>query len=148
MRALTIHGIWARRTRSALTLLAIVLGVTMVAGTFVYTDTINRSFGDIFRRAARGADAVVSGRGADLSRSDQAPTIPATLISRLQHVPGVARAEGQISDSASLVGRDGRTIDTGGAPTLALSFLHDPFQALVLSKGHEPRGPTEVAIDE
>jgi putative ABC transport system permease protein len=148
MAAITLHGMWARRVRSALTLLAVLLGVTMIAGTFVFTDTINRSFGDIFRHAARGADAVVSGAGADRNVSNQAPTAPATLVARLAHLPGVAHAEGQISDSASLVARNGRVVNTGGAPTLALSYMHAPFQALVISAGRAPAGPDEVAIDQ
>src|SRR6266700_518936 len=40
----TIRGILARRVRLALTALAVVLGVTFVTGTYVLTDTLDRSF--------------------------------------------------------------------------------------------------------
>ena len=43
-----------------LTSLAIVLGVMMVAGTYVLTDTIDRSFDEIFTESNEGIDAVVT----------------------------------------------------------------------------------------
>ena len=44
MRRVTIRGLLARKLRSALTALAIVLGVTFVTGTLVLGDTLNRTF--------------------------------------------------------------------------------------------------------
>ena len=42
MMTATLQGLLGRKLRTALTALSIVLGVAMVSGTFVLTDTIRR----------------------------------------------------------------------------------------------------------
>ena len=54
----TIRGILARRVRLALTALAVVLGVTFVSGTYVLTDTLDRSFNGVFNQTVAGVDLV------------------------------------------------------------------------------------------
>ena len=44
MRRVALKGLWWRRGRAALTAFAVVLGVAMVSGTFILTDTINKAF--------------------------------------------------------------------------------------------------------
>ena len=48
MIRLVLRGLMARKLRTVLTSIAIVLGVAMVAGTFILTDQINAAFDDIF----------------------------------------------------------------------------------------------------
>jgi putative ABC transport system permease protein len=43
-----LRSLFSRKLRTALTALAIVLGVAMVSGTYVLTDTINKAFDSIF----------------------------------------------------------------------------------------------------
>ena len=62
MAAIALRNLWERKMRTALTALAIVLGVMMVAGTYVLTDTIDRSFDRIFTESNQGIDAVVTTR--------------------------------------------------------------------------------------
>ena len=42
MRRVALKGLWLRRGRAVLTALAVVLGVAMVCGTYVLTDTISQ----------------------------------------------------------------------------------------------------------
>ena len=42
MRKVALRGLFARKLRLVLTALAVALGVTLIAGTYVFTDTINR----------------------------------------------------------------------------------------------------------
>ena len=52
--------------RAFTTWLAIFLGVALVAGTYVLTDTINKSFGEIFSESLKGTDVAITrapGRG-------------------------------------------------------------------------------------
>ena len=58
--SIALRNLWARRLRTFLTAFAVVLGVMMVAGTYVLTDTIDRSFDDIFTESNEGIDAVVT----------------------------------------------------------------------------------------
>ena len=62
MRRVALRGLLARKLRSALTAVAIVLGVAMVSGTLVLTDTIDKAFDSIFSSSYEQTDAVVSGK--------------------------------------------------------------------------------------
>ena len=63
-----LKGILGRKLRTGLTAIAIVLGVAMVAGTFMLTDSIDKAFDSIFTDVRKGSNAVVTGKSAfDLS---------------------------------------------------------------------------------
>ena len=62
MAAIAVRNLAERKLRTALTALAIVLGVMMVAGTYVLTDTIDSSFDRIFTQSNEGTDAVVTAK--------------------------------------------------------------------------------------
>ena len=53
-----------RKLRTALTAIAIVLGVALITGTYVLTDSIKGAFGGIFTSVYRGTDATVTGKSA------------------------------------------------------------------------------------
>ena len=55
-----IKGLAANRVRMILTGLSIVLGVAFVAGSFVFTDTINVRFENLFTDFYAGVDATCS----------------------------------------------------------------------------------------
>ena len=72
-----------RKLRTILTMVAIVLGVAMVSGTFVLTDSIDKAFGSIFTDARKGSDAVITGKAATSTNSGStAPTLSASLLPR------------------------------------------------------------------
>jgi putative ABC transport system permease protein len=155
MTAVALKGLAGRKLRAALTALSIVLGVAMISGTFVLTDTIKKGFDTIFSQSYRNTDAVVTGKVVFARDSNgnnvQAPSLPASILPRVRQLPGVAAAAGSIADQASIVGRNGKTSSTGGAPTLAFSV--DPrsdqrFNPLTLVSGRWPSGSGEVAIDK
>jgi ABC-type antimicrobial peptide transport system permease subunit len=151
-----VKGLAGRKLRSALTALAIVLGVAMVSGTYVLTDTIDRAFSQIFDEAYAGTDAVVTGRGADISfqgLSSQDPPIPASLLEPIRALPGVEAAGGAVSDETNtkILTKDGKAINTQGAPSFGLGFDTSPelerFNPLNLLEGRWPRSADEVVID-
>ena len=59
MRKVALRGLFARKLRLALTVLAVVLGTTLIAGTYVFTDSINSAFDTIFQVSNRGTDAEI-----------------------------------------------------------------------------------------
>ena len=59
-----LKGLLGRKLRTALTAFAIVLGVAMVSGTFVLTDSIDKAFDSIFTESRAGSTAVISGKSA------------------------------------------------------------------------------------
>ncbi|HWE33351.1 MAG TPA: FtsX-like permease family protein [Solirubrobacteraceae bacterium] len=138
----------ARRRRAVLTAVAVFVGVAMISGTFVFTDTINAAFRQLFTSAATGADVIVASRQ-DISSPLTAPaSIPSSLTRRIGALPGVAAAYGQVQDSATIVGRNGKALTSLGSPTLALSYVPPPFNGLTFVAGARPRGTHQVAIDE
>ena len=60
MTKVALRGIGARKLRAFTTWLAIFLGVALVAGTYVLTDTINKSFGEIFSESLKGTDVAIT----------------------------------------------------------------------------------------
>jgi putative ABC transport system permease protein len=142
-----------RKMRVVLTAIAVVIGVAMVSGTYILTDTIKSAFATVFTQAYKNADAVITGKNAigtnNNGQSSGTPSLPASLLAGVQRLPGVAQAGGGIADSAQLVGHDGKVISRGGAPGLAFSYTpaNQRFNPLSLASGSWPTAPGEVAID-
>ncbi len=148
MVAFALRGLLARRRRAGLSAIAVTVGVAMVAGTFVFTDTIHAALGRLVRDANGGAEVVVSGRQGLYSATNAATTMPSALVSRVRRLAGVAAAEGQIADTATIVGRNGRVVKTGVLPALAVSYVSKPFTGTPIVRGKPPHGPGEVALDQ
>src|SRR6266540_2607475 len=154
MIGVALKGLLGRKLRTVLTALAIVLGVSMISGTYVLTDTITGAFTSIVDKSYENADAVITGKVAfknTNSNTEQTPAFPAAVLAKVRQLPQVDAAAGEISDEVDLVGRDGKIISSGGAPPLALSVDargDQRFNALTLSAGHWPVGSGQIAIDE
>lgn len=153
MTKFALRGLLGRKLRTALTALAVVLGVAMISGTYVLTDSIDSAFDTIFTEVRKGSSAVVSGKAAfDLSGEGSgvtAPPLDESVLETVRGVEGVALAEGSVdSESTTLIGRDGKAIVKGGAPNLGFAIPHgeSPFNPLALVEGGWP-GPNEVVID-
>ncbi len=156
MSKVAIKGLLGRKLRAALTAIAIVLGVAMISGTYILTDTIKAAFSSVFSQAYSHSDAVVCGHSAIATSSGcgtggglGTPTLPASLLARLSALPQVTRASGGIDDSAQIIGSDGKVISRGGAPGLAFSYspADASFTPLHLASGTWPTQPDEVDID-
>ena len=61
-----LKGLLGRKLRAALTAFAIVLGVAMVSGTFMLTDTIKAAFTTVFTTVYQNTDAVITRQERDL----------------------------------------------------------------------------------
>jgi len=152
VKRFALKGILGHKLRTALTALAIVLGVTMVSGTYVLTDSIDSAFDSIFTDVRKGSSVVVTGKSAfDLSDGSgaTAPSFDEGVLELVRGVDGVAEADGGVdSESTTLIGRDGKAVVKGGAPNLGFSIARgeSPFNPLALEEGAWP-GPNEVVID-
>jgi putative ABC transport system permease protein len=148
----TFGGLLSRKLRTLLTALAIVLGVAMISGTYVLTDSIDDAFDTIFTDVREGSSVVISGKAAfDLSEGSgvSAPTLDESLLEEVRELPGVAEAEGAVdSESTSLIDEDGDAIVFGGAPNLGFAIPNGDsrFNPLTLVQGDWP-GSGEVVID-
>src|SRR5919106_4361769 len=131
MLAIALRNLWARKLRSFLTAFAVVLGVMMIAGTYVLTDTIEASFDDIFTEANEGVDAVVSSDAPVESQDGIEPPIDASILDLVREVDGVEEASGTIADGqTAIMAPDGERVGGGGAPGLAFSTGPERFDPL------------------
>ena len=77
MIKVALKGLAGRKVRALLTALAVVIGVSMVSGTFVLTDTMQKAFDGIFEESYEGTDAVVNGKQLVEFSSGGRATVPA-----------------------------------------------------------------------
>src|SRR3954466_4839622 len=150
MRKVALRGLFARKLRLVLTALAVALGVTLIAGTYVFTDTINSSFDRIFSESAKGTDASITPRKTiDTSNNGGTqPTVPASVLAAVRHAPDVQSADGSVFDVGTVLGKDGKRIGKGGAPNFIASVADQPrFDAFTIKQGRKPQNADEVAID-
>ena len=153
MIGVALKGLLGRKLRAALTAVSIVLGVAMISGTYVLTDTIKAAFGTVFTQVYKNTDAVITGKsaiGGTANNRVVVPSLQQSLLTKVRGLPGVSVAEGGVADEAKLVDHANKVISRGGAPNLAFSV--DPrgdqrFNPLVLTEGHWPSGAHEIAID-
>ena len=156
MIKVALRGLAGRKLRAALTGIAIVLGVAMISGTYILTDTIDRAFKNLFSETYAGTDAVVSGRGPDISfegTTTVSPPVDASLLGEIRALPGVEVAAGSVVDETStkILTPEGKAINTEGAPSFGFGIDTSPalsrFNPLNLFEGRWASGPDEVVID-
>jgi putative ABC transport system permease protein len=151
MIKVALAGLFGRKLRTVLTAFAIVLGVGMVSGTLVLTDSIDKAFNFIYTDVRKGSDVVVSGKSAVSVTQGQgsfAPSFDESLVAKVRALPDVARAEGSVNGNAQLVDQNGKAVTFGGAPNLGFSISSgdSPFNPLHLVEGGWPKAH-EVVID-
>src|ERR1700692_296338 len=117
----------AHKLRLALTAIAIVLGVSFMAGTYVLTHTVKHGFDTLSHQITAGNDIVVRGvapygNGGGFGAGNARPPVPASLVATVQGVPGVADAHGSVSGQVTMIGANGKAITKHGPPTLAVSW--------------------------
>src|SRR4051794_17310868 len=160
MIAVALKGIAGRKVRALLTAFAIVIGVSMVAGTFILTDTTRSAGLALDDTTTSTTDAAIFEKELVKGSSSQSHvTISASLLAKIRAQPGVAAAAGdvmpqKVAHVADIIGRNGK-------PTAAQSIGRgfDPasrklvpvgagaFGPLELETGHWPKGSGQVVID-
>lgn len=106
MIRLALRGLMARRGRTVMTALAVVLGVAMVTAAFTVSDTMLRAANSLTASAYDGTDAVVGAPVAFTSTDvGTRQPITASVLSTVRAVPQVGVATGDILDQARLIDR-------------------------------------------
>ena len=153
MIRVALRGMVQRPLRTALTAIAIVLGVAMMSAAFTATDTMRAAANSLSTDAYSGTDAVVSAPVAfDSTEGDIGGTqpIPASTLERVKQVPGVGVAVGDITEQAKVIGRDGKPVGSGpwfGIGYDAKAPGAEKVNPLKLESGRWAAGPGEVVLD-
>src|SRR3981081_1272097 len=149
MLSLVLRGFLQRKLRVLLTAIAIALGVALMAGTYILTDTINKSFAGIFSVANKGHDVVITPTQS-LGRQTRPQTSPITeqMLAQVRGTPGVAEAAGSIFTPGTFLDVHGKRLTNGGAPAFVASRTPKRFESFKPVQGRFPLTADEVAIDE
>ena len=142
----SLRNLTSRPLRTALTTLAILLGVAMISGTYVLTDQITNGFDDIFNTAFEGTAVVVQPKVEfGQNQGDSVATMPEALVADVQGVDGVAGVDPSV-EALGAVLVDDKVVKTGGAPTLILSAEGDSSQ-ITWKEGGRPSESGQVAVN-
>ena len=151
MLALVLRGFLQRKLRVLLTGIAIALGVALMAGTYILTDTINHSFAGSLRhrlrkqggRRHRPRKRSAQARLADLADQRSDARAGARGARRGRRLGRDLRAGRRCSTT------DGKRLTTGGAPAFVDSEAAAALRGLHRVAGPPPDAPpSEVAIDQ
>lgn len=153
MLNLTWKNLLAHKRRLIATFVAILLGVSFMAGSLVLTDTVAKTFDDLFTEVSAGVDGVVQREEAFSNEfaGSQRGTIPASVADQVEGVPEVEAAEGQVFGFAQFIDEDGEALgDPGqGPPTLGFNWSDVPeLNSYTLAEGSAPEGPDQVVVDQ
>jgi putative ABC transport system permease protein len=135
--------------RAAMTGLAVVVGVAFMAGTMILTDTMGRSFDQLFATGNEGIDVVVSRPTAlEPDSGAVAERLDADLLPRVRAVDGVAAAAGTVEGPAQLAHLDGTPLP-GQTVTIGVGWVADErLNPFVLAGGRAPTEADEVVLDK
>src|SRR3954451_2346266 len=149
MLRVILSGLKAHRARLARTAIAVVMGVAFVAGTYVFTDTLQRMVDGIVDQSTQGVDVYVrsSADFVNLGMANDRQPVNETVVDRVRGVEGVATADGYVQGMASLLDKNGNVVQTGGGPMLGMSWRPSRMSAVTLERGAVSNGPSQVALD-
>jgi putative ABC transport system permease protein len=149
MAKVAFRGVAQRKLRALVTMLAVLLGVAFIAGSFVLTDTINRSFDDIFDQAYEGTDVAISSSTAvESENGGDVPPFSARYLDRVRAVDGVEKAAGGIFSVGRFVDKKGDPLGNSFAPQFISSVAPKPFETLTYTEGRPPRTADEASLDQ
>jgi putative ABC transport system permease protein len=148
MTKVALRGLAQRKLRAFVTMLAVLLGVAFIAGSYVLTDTINRSFDDIFTEAYAGTDVAISPSTTGAGEEVDLPPFSAEVLNQVRRVDGVEKAAGGIFSTVRFVDEEGEQLSSAFAPEFVSSVAPEPFETLTYTDGRPPENTNEVSIDE
>lgn len=142
------RSLLAHKGRLLLSTIAVAAGIAFLAGTYVFTDTLKKTFEDLFNQVV--PDVVVQPEqefAADSAISSA--TLPVEAEDIVASVDGVQSAQGSVfTGGVVLLDDEGDVVGTPGAPTFGASWSDDEtLTPLRLVEGRGPTSDTEVAID-
>jgi putative ABC transport system permease protein len=155
MIRVTLKGLAGRKLRGALTAVAVVLGVAMVSGTFVFTDTIAKAFSGIIAASYANTSAVISPAQQETTTASTT-TVPTRLLTDVRALPEVEAAAGGFADldsetqSITLLDSHGKRLGAkANSPSFGLGIdaRDDRFSPLDLDTGRWAAGPAEIVLD-
>lgn len=154
MLKVTVKGLLARKMRLLSTFLGIFAGIAFLAGTMMLSDTIGKTFDELFADVYRDTDAVVRASSkvdGQFGGDDLRARIDSSLVDTVKRVDGVRLAEGFVQGYGQIVDAGGDAIGNPnqGAPTFGSDWMtNDELNPFTLVEGRAPQADDEVVIDK
>jgi putative ABC transport system permease protein len=147
----TLKSLLSRKLRLVLSGLAVVLGVMFVSGAFVLTDTLARSFDNLFATVYQDTDVAVVGKPkvaiGEMDGESVPGMLPAATLDKVRAVPGVDKAIGVVSvDGARVIGSNGKVVTSFGPPRLGGNWTGDDAYARI-REGRAPAADNEIVVN-
>lgn len=147
----TLRGFVAHKGRLLMSALAVVLSVAFVVGSLLFSDTVNRTFDELFKSTASDVSVQPASEFDESGpyRTGRTPTVPAALVDRVRTVPGVAEARVDVTVRNVTVvdARNKEVGPTTNAATVATNWYAGERSPVRLTEGHPPRGDGQALID-
>ncbi|MEU4695074.1 FtsX-like permease family protein [Actinoplanes sp. NPDC023714] len=143
----SLRGLFSRKLRLTLALVAILLGTGFLSGAFVLTDSLGARFEQLFTTINQNVDVQV-GATEDAAGDGEPPLLTREQLDRLR-VPGAAAVQGDVSALGVIPFdvRDGDPVTTSGAPQIGGGVTgDDPFSLVGAAEGRWPAQAGETAI--
>jgi putative ABC transport system permease protein len=152
MGKVTLKGILAHKIRFLLTGVAVILGVSFIAGTLVLTATINKTFDGLFANIYANTDAAVRQKAAfDASFGAGRGRLDDSVVRQVQATKGVAEAAGTVQGLAFVIDKQNKALNSAGqgAPALGFSYIKDrDLSSFHVTQGHGPQALNQIVIDK
>src|SRR5829696_6461767 len=146
---MSLRGLLARKLRTALTAFAVVIGVAFVSGTFIFTDTINASFTDLFERVSRGVDVDVTPKQVvEGDFGGRTLPLPDGTLAKVQAVDGVEVAQGNLETEVSIFDDKGDRVGGNGPPTVLFTHGDERFDPYTYVDGGPAEEPGQMTMDQ
>ncbi len=147
MTGFAIRSLWARKLRALGTTVAVFVGVSLIAGTYVITDTINKAFDDIFSDSLKGTSVVITNKQPVTQETNTSTSFPAGVLKKVREVPGVELAAGTIFTGGGIFNGD-QQVGAQFAPKFVSAVLPPQIETLKTVEGHRPTNSHEATLDK
>ncbi|MEQ8839517.1 MAG: FtsX-like permease family protein [Acidimicrobiales bacterium] len=147
MLRLTLRNLAANKARFLMTTFAVVLGVGFVVSSFVMSDGLRSTFGDLSEDISSGTDLLVR------PTSEFGDPIPLSeeLVAEIAALDGIDNAMAFVESEENAIQpikADGTTITTAGPPQLTFAWSDDTaLGSFTIVDGSAPDGPDEFSMD-
>ena len=142
MWRLSVRSVLANKVRFLLTILSVVLGTGFCAGSFMFTDALQRSFDGIVSNSYSSVDVAVQSKpGEPLKVSDK-------VGDKLRKEPGVEKVNVADAVNALLANKDDEVIKTGETSVVSAYYSNDEVvgTAIDLVEGSAPRAISRLSL--
>ncbi|MEP9383952.1 ABC transporter permease [Nocardioides cheoyonin] len=154
MLRFALRSLFARKTRLAMSSLAIVLGVAFLAGVLTFSHGLSATFDNIVKGTIPDAMIQVKGRDEMITASQPSTlTLSPAQLARVRALPEVGAAQGGVEGyGVSLLSKEGKLVGGQGAPTFANNYapidnlLGEPMMRM--DSGRPPTRTGEIMMDK